>query len=344
MQSRFVLSLLGAAALLLQTVALRADNASELAKKRLDAGKKLEQEKSFLILGVMPNENGTADAYVGSQLVYNSRLLSSIEFETSQVKYTTNTFDKDNLLAESSMKLDFRINANIFWLKWSPVKRITTNSRFQLSFGPYSTLSFNRIEELQSQVDGNTNNPYSTASRDYREFWVNENQLRASVLWSPSRLLKLRANLGWGLTLGNYYNDYSYMANDSNYFYEEDNYFFNPGWRAGLELQLDFGKVGLRLEGWYSYTDGDLEYITPDSSEPSGYLSTTDTFRFINWQFRAELILQFLKISGASPAVFYSASRTQLEVRDENGNWMEIMSDTFRKTEVIHRWGFLMRF
>lgn len=332
------------AVLLLPALYSSADNAAELNKKRQEAASKLKQEKSFLTLGAMPNESGTADAYIGAQLVYSSRFLSSLEFETSQVKHTTNTFSKDLLLAESSMKLDFRINANVYWLKWSPVRRITTNSRLQISAGPYSTLSYNRIEELQNQVDGNTNSPYSTATRDLREFWVNENQIRVSLRWEPSRFFNLQANAGWGLTLGNYFNDYSYMANDENFFYKEDNFFFNPGWRVGLNTLLDFGPVGVRLEGWYSYTDGDLEYSTPDSSQPDGYLTVKDKFRFINWQLRAELILSFIKFSGASPAIFYSASRTRLEISDGFGGWMEIMSNTFEKTEVIHKWGVLMRF
>lgn len=329
------------ALLLLAAGSLAAD---DLDASRQKAEKKNHADTDHLVIGVLPNTSGNVDGYIGARLNYTRRLFTRIILDSTGVKETQDAFRSVPLGLNAILDQQFHLNCAADLLGWRFVHKNTGKKKGQrislaaIAYGGYTVSSVQRRESyIFTDLTAVLN----------REHLLNLVQGfgKLQFTWSRPGKYFVRLYGGGGLFLGFldqrntiYWNELGTEINDS---YRADQQIAAPGWMAGAETMFNPGPFTLRLSGDILRSQGTMEYIYFNIGTGTNTVGE-DPFRYISWNIRVELTLNFISLGKNHPSAFYGISRQGLQI-EKAGGWVDLTSEN-TKTELVHKFGVMMRY
>ncbi len=319
-------------------------------KKNL-AEKKMDIDKNFFVLGILPNSSGTIDGYISGQLFYNTSLLSWIEIETTTKKESEQYFDIDKLEQESDYKLDESLSVKMDLIKFRFIQSKNSNSRFSISMTPYLALEYtyseNRYSLINADTNINTNGAIVQIYHDDRELAFIQAFGKFTFQYKSGKKFFVEVYGGAGLFMGFLYQnstglDSTNANTNANYSFTDDSEFFNPGWSIGCRLFYNFGPISLRLSGYFLRSSGSITMYNFDTAD-NVYYRDEYNLQVTFWNLRLEVTLNFLTLAGTHPSLFYGINSSQFLLDGEN--LIENYDDETGKTiSLVHKFGLTMRF
>lgn len=326
--------------ILLSSVLLAED---ELDIKRQQAEKKDYADKSYFVVGTMPNNTGNVDGYAAVKLLYHPRLFTKLILESTSLKETQDAFNAAPLGMNAILEQEFHISAAADLLGWRMLHSgfDKPGQRISLAVIPFAGYNLSWVERRESYVFTDL---VAVLNREYLLHvmqWFGKLQFT----WSNPGKFFLQLHGGAGLFQGFldqentiYWNETGTEISDS---YRADQQILQFGWRAGARLFFDTGPVAVRLSGEILQSTGDLDYIYFNITTGNN-TTGSDPFKYLSWSGRIELTMNWIKLGETHPSLFYSVQQQTLQIK-KAGDWVDLISDD-TGTELVHKFGVMMRY